>query len=67
MRFAMMKKNEIEELAKSIERETNATISGMSIEVRLDCGDMTTGEKRAYLRGYDRAQKNLDKPIDEKS
>lgn len=56
--------NEIKELAKEIERQTNAEIDKMSIEVKLDCGDMTTGEKRAYLRGYDRAQKKSNKPID---
>lgn len=57
--------NEIKELAKEIERQTNAEIDKMSIEVKLDCGDMTTGEKRAYLRGFEQGQKKLNKPVDE--
>lgn len=65
MRIAMMKTNGIEELAKEIGRQTNAQVDEMPIEIKLDCLDLSIGEKRAYLRGFEQGQKKLNKPVDE--
>lgn len=56
MRIAMMKKTEINKLARSIELNTEDKLLDLGELAIIDCADMAPNEKRAYIRGYERAK-----------
>ncbi|AUR95324.1 coil containing protein [Vibrio phage 1.205.O._10N.222.51.A7] len=60
MRTAKMKKDEINKLAKAIERNIDDDLVSLGDEAAIDCADMPHNEKRAYLRGYRRAKEKDD-------
>lgn len=60
MRIATMKKNEINKLAKAIERNIEDDLVSLGDEAAIDCADMEYNEKRAYIRGYNRAKEKSD-------
>lgn len=66
MRIVIMDSRNLEAVLDGIKKSTDEQIKSLGKLSELDCEEMNFSEKRAYLRGFDRAnEKDLDKPIDE--